>query len=216
MCKSTDYHPTKDRVVLKALSPNVGASSIVYASRKRTFRQRKVCFSFDQESAVPAPMEEITQEHVASVWYSKDEIRSFKSQAKSLIIRGLPSNEESFGMERYLLERSRSKKSTVNYVVLSQKIKKDPEFQSYTSRNHSATAKEMALHQALENFCEVYDPLSSLLEGGDNYNDFFASSNENNNNGKRSHSDVSFNMAMIDEASSQETRRVRQRTIECY
>eukprot|EP00526_Cylindrotheca_closterium_P019042 CAMPEP_0113629664 /NCGR_PEP_ID=MMETSP0017_2-20120614/15403_1 /TAXON_ID=2856 /ORGANISM="Cylindrotheca closterium" /LENGTH=223 /DNA_ID=CAMNT_0000540079 /DNA_START=52 /DNA_END=723 /DNA_ORIENTATION=+ /assembly_acc=CAM_ASM_000147 len=218
MCKSTVYTSTKDRVVLKSLSTNIPSM------RKRTFRQRKVCFSFEKENpaAAPSPVKEITLDHITNVWYSKGEIRSFKTQAKSLILRGLPSNEETFGMERYQLERSRTKKNTVKYVVLSQKVKSDPEFQSYISRRNSSTAKEFALDQALENFCEVYDPLSSLLEGGDNYNEFFFANNNTNEtpNGKRSISDVSFNMNVIDQTSSQEEdvveqplRRVRQRTI---
>ncbi|KAL3937685.1 MAG: hypothetical protein SGBAC_007255 [Bacillariaceae sp.] len=196
MCKTTHTHSTKQRVALKALSANIKASS-QSPSRKRSIRQRKVCFSFDQENTAPSPVKEITHEHNTNAWYSKGEISSFKAHTKSLVVRGLPSEDETFGMERFLRDRSQQKKSTVRYVVLSQKVNKDPEFQSYISRRNSSTSKETALNQALENFCDVYDPLSSLLEGGDNYNDcFFANKN-----------DDGFNLTMIDQASSQEPTR---------
>jgi len=177
MCKSTYYRSTKDKAVFKALSTNAKTG-------KRAFCQRKVCFSLDKENAAPSPMKEITPEHVTDMWYSRKEIRSFQAEVKSVILSGLPSSEETYGMERYQAERTRQKKSIVSYVVLSQKVKKDPEFQSYISRRHTSSFKEMALNQALENFCEVYDPLGSLLDGGDNYNGYFSS-------------DISFNMAMI-------------------
>ncbi|CAJ1948565.1 unnamed protein product [Cylindrotheca closterium] len=209
MCKSTDFQSTKERTVLKALSPNV-------SSRKRTLRQRKVCFS-NEENAASSPLKEITNEHVANVWYSKGEIGSFKAQAKYLVLSGLPPKEDTFGLERYQLERSRQKRATVNYVVLSQKVNRDSEFQSYISRRNSSTSKEAALNQALENFCQVYDPLSSLLEGGDNYDEHFFAEDENTTGNKRSISDVSFNMAMIDETCHAEEEeplpRVRQRTV---
>ncbi|CAJ1948577.1 unnamed protein product [Cylindrotheca closterium] len=198
MCKSTDYQSTKERTVLKAVSSNS-------SSRKRSLRQRRVCFNFffEDAAAAPSPITEITQEHLTNNWYSKRDIRAFREQAKELVLSGLPSNEETFGLERYKLERSRQKKSTVKYVVLSQKVVKDPGFQRYISRRRTSTSKEAALNQALENFCEVYDPLSSLLEGGfllGNYNDdcFFAN-----------------NLAIIHKIShrNEPTRRVRQPSI---
>lgn len=178
MCKTTDYH-TKDRVVFKALSTNAKPQS-----RKRTFLRRRVSFNLDKENAAPSPMKEITPEHATDMWYSKQDIRSFQSEVRSFVLGGLPSSDETFGLERYQIERSRQKKSAVSRVVLSQQVKKDPEFQSYISRNHTFTFKELALNQALENYCDVYDPLGSLLEGGDIFNS----------------TDISFNIAMIDQS----------------
>lgn len=170
---------------------------------KRSFGERKVCFNLDKNSNA-APVGEISLGRAANTWYSTNEIRSFKAQVKALVSKGLPSNEEIFGMERYAWDRQSSRKKIVKYVFLSQKINRDPEFQNYISRRRSSAYKEMALNQALENFCEVYDPLSSLLgdgsnDEGDNYNDyFFSCSNDTYKNGKSAKTDISFNIAMID------------------
>ena len=176
MCRSTDNRSTKDRVAFKALSTNVKAAAP--QSRKRTFRQRRVSFSSEEN------VKEISTSNTDS-WYSKNDISSFKMQVKSFVLGQTSTEEEAFGMERYQFERRQQKKTALRHIVLSQQVKKDPEFQRYISRHQTATSKEMALNEALANFCDVYDPLSSLLDGGD---DFFCNK------------DMEFNMAMIDQS----------------
>lgn len=134
--------------------------------------------SFDEEKSqtnkneARPSVEELTLKDIRRSWYSKPEIALFKIHAKLLMLHRHQITEDMSGFERFNSSRIREKKSALHYVVLSQLVKKDPEFQRHVSQNCTARAKVLALNQGLENFRAAYDPLSCLVgssSGGENY-----------------------------------------------
>eukprot|EP00980_Cylindrotheca_fusiformis_P016886 scaffold5114_cov67-Cylindrotheca_fusiformis.AAC.4 len=111
----------------------------------------------------PALMKELTLETARKLWYSKADIAAFKTQAKQIVLNKAHTSEDISGFERFDAKRSKEKKSTLHFVILSQMVKRDAEFQRHVSRKCTAGAKVIALNQALEDFCAVYDPLACLL-----------------------------------------------------
>lgn len=179
MCRYNDNRSIKDRVPFKAFSINAKRSSTASPeSRKRTIYQRRVSFSSEES------VKEIASSATDS-WYSKTDIVCFQMQIRSVLMGLIKEEETTFGMERYGSERRLQRKTALRHIVLSQKVKKDPEFQRYISRQRTSASKATALNLALENYCEVYEPLSSLVEGGD---DLFCTK------------DTAFNVAMIDQS----------------
>jgi hypothetical protein len=191
-----------------------------FAKHKR--RQRRVRFNLEKieisDNAAPPLMKELTIETVRQLWYSQGEILTFKQHAKAIVLHRKQTTEDTSGFERFDITRAKYKKTALHYVLLSQKVQRDPEFQSYISRRCTARAKIIALNQGLEDFCEVYDPLISLLgvsNSGDSYNDYFFNDlSKCADNVKRPIRDISFNNLALQAEDVDKSRRVRQRTLQ--
>jgi hypothetical protein len=191
-----------------------------FAKHKR--RDRRVRFNLEKSEivdyAAPPLMKELTIEIARQLWYSQEEILKFKQHAKTIILHRKQTTEDTSGFERFDITRAKYKKKALHYVLLSQKVQRDPEFQRYISRRCTARAKVIALNQGLEDFCEVYDPLISLLgvsNSGDSYNDYFFNDiSKCADNVKRSISDISFNNMALPAEDVDQSRRVRQRTLQ--
>lgn len=136
---------------------------------KEEAKRPRVSFCLPQDEK-PFDVPKI-KERSRKLWYSQSEIMIFKLKAKAEILKGKQTSEDTSGFERFDATRSKYKKSALHYVLMSQKVKRDPDFQRYISLRCTSWAKLLALNQGFEDFCKVYDPLSSLF-GDDTQNSY--------------------------------------------
>lgn len=149
-----------------------------------------------------------------ALWYQRAEISAFKSDARNVILLGATRGdvcfeEELSGLERFNLQRSLGKKAAIQYVLLAQKKNKGPEFIRLVYEKCNAWAMEFAVDQGFKDFCQVYDPLESLLGSScENYNDCLFTESK-----KRKHNNCEQKdpIAWVEEG-----RRVRQKTMEQF
>ena len=225
-------------------SPTMNKSKVMM-SKDGPPRRRLVQFSLlveDKENTtiVPyraKPMKELTIDISRDMWYTNDEIKTFRKNAKDLVVRRLRrparpntvtnAGEDLTGLERYFdTKRTKHKKSAIYYIIKSQSFNKDPEFTREVSRRCSSFAKNVAAKQGFEDFCNVYDPLASLFVGNtnnindnnvssqissspsiENYNDYFFKEESSKPSEKRSNSHLDENNVL----GAADGRRVRQR-----
>jgi hypothetical protein len=165
----------------------------------------------------------LTLETCQELWYQPKEIAVFKAVTRQLILYGKASlpqgrsgQEEEDGMdglERFNLERSKHKKTSIHCVILAQQQQKGPDFLKIISKKCTRRANDLAVMQGFQDFVQVYDPLESLLGFNAavlNYNDYFFNKQEgNNHHNKRDHDD---NDVYVEEDAFGD-RRVRQRRL---
>jgi hypothetical protein len=156
----------------------------------------------------------LTKDNCQELWFQPDEVTAFKQEARNLVLFGKVGVDELAGLERFNLERSKSKKAAIQYVLLANQQQKGVEFVRMVSRECSTWATDAALIQGFNDFCQVYDPLASLL--GDaagsekNYNDCLFGEDYSLLCKKRKTVEGTTSMATCDGEGS---RRVRQRTL---
>lgn len=124
----------------------------------------------------------LTPESCRELWYEPHEIDGFKKEARDLVLYGgTGAGDDLCGLERFSFERSKQKRRVLRYVIYMQKQRKEAEFLRIVSKKLTAWARDAAVSQGFADFCQVYDPLESLLgDSCENYNDSFF-----NENGKR-------------------------------
>jgi hypothetical protein len=134
----------------------------------------------EQTSAAPLPSAALTPEICRELWYQPDEINDFKKETRSLVldVGNAKGGDELCGLERFSFERARYKRRVIRYVLLAQK-QKGAEFMREIAEKLTAWARDIAEAQGFADFCQVYDPLESLLGSScENYNDCFFSDNK--------------------------------------
>ena len=197
--------PQKKNLLQPLATRNTQVNMMNRSSQKK--RPRRVHFDCDESdvplhiTSAPPLFETLKLETAQEIWYLQSEIASFKREARNILLYGkTEEKDELCGLERFNLERSIQKKNAVKYVMLAQKLQKGADFVKEVYRQCTTWATDLALVQGFNDFCEVYDPLKSLLGDNcaENYNDCFFSEK------KRPLS--------VDE-NSFETRRVRSRTL---
>jgi hypothetical protein len=123
-------------------------------------RQRKVHFAVhdDENDSFPSAMKELTDDIIIALWYTEQEITSFKITAKMIVLSGnVPEGETMTGLERYHdIRRSKYKKSAIFYILQAQKASRNPDFIRAVSRRCTVWARTVAANQGFEHFCAVY------------------------------------------------------------
>mmetsp|Transcript_8318 Transcript_8318/g.20029 ORF Transcript_8318/g.20029 Transcript_8318/m.20029 type:complete len:223 (-) Transcript_8318:45-713(-) len=129
---------------------------------------RQVRFSNDENDTQNAPHEELSPEMINDMWYTHEEM---KHQVRSIVCRHL--HCENFGwnsttdnisaLQRYSPQRSEYKQTTLRCILQAQNQSSDPDFIRSVSIQCTVRARALAANQGLEDYCEVYDPLDSLL-----------------------------------------------------
>ena len=168
-------------------------------------KHKVVHFQEELNSFIPPLFLELSLDDARLLWYQHAEIAAFKCRARSILLQRevYDEDDDRSGLERFNVERSMRKKQTIHCVVQGCKKRKllnlpegssdeigtgPPDFVAQIYQDGSATATKLALEQGFKDFCQVYDPLASLL--GDNlenvtehiayneiqnYNDYFFS-----------------------------------------
>lgn len=134
-------------------------------------KQRRVHFSVnDENDSRSAPHQELTAEMINDMWYTPQNIDSFKENAKYAIVNQaklsqMDDNEEfsMSGLERYGRQRTEYKRSALYYTLDAQRKTRNPDFIRSVARRCTAWARSVAAQQGFEDYCDVYDPLSRLL-----------------------------------------------------
>jgi hypothetical protein len=124
-------------------------------------RQRKVHFAVhdDENDSVPSAMKELTDDIINDLWFTEQEIASFKNTAKMIVLSGkVPEGETMAGLERYHdIRRYKYKKSALFYILQAQNTSKNPDFIRAVSRRCTVWARTVAEYQGFEHCCEVYE-----------------------------------------------------------
>jgi hypothetical protein len=168
----------------------------------------------------------LTLETCQELWYQPKEIAVFKAITRQLILYGKAtlsqggSGQEEDGLdglERFNLERSKHKKTSIHCVILAQQQQKGPDFLKIISKKCTRRANDLAVMQGFQDFIQAYDPLESLLGSNaavQNYNDYFFNEQEegNNHHNKRAHEDDNDDDVYVEEDAFGD-RRVRQRRL---
>jgi hypothetical protein len=148
--------------------------------------EKKVYFSIDNNCdkdtqdniGAPPLWTTLTREIVKELWYQPEEIASMKAEAKYYILHRKESTpDEVCGLDRFTSQRALWKRSSIQYVLMSQRQNKGNEFVRRVSQRCSGWFREKAREQAFRDYCAVHDPLASLLdnENVENYNECFFS-----------------------------------------
>jgi hypothetical protein len=145
--------------------------------------RRRLRFALDDETNTPAQQSAaslpsaLTPEICRELWYQPDEINDFKKETRSLVLDGNAKDGDALcGLERFSFERASYKRRVIRYVLLAQTKQKGAEFIRNIAEQLTAWARDIAEAQGFADFCQVYDPLESLLGSScENYNDCFFS-----------------------------------------
>jgi hypothetical protein len=148
--------PTMYKSTFKTvIKPDHEASSFINEKR-----QRRIHFAVpnDENDSVPSTMTELTDDIINDLWYTEEEITTFKMMAKMIVFSGkVPAGETMAGLERYHdIRRSKYKKSAIFYTLQAQHANTNPDFIMEVSRRCTIWARTVAENQGLEHFCEVY------------------------------------------------------------
>jgi hypothetical protein len=163
----------------------------LYHSLNPGTKLRRVHFQEKVTTFVPPLFPELTMDQAHQLWYKQSEIAAFKSSARRIVLSTGTVDEQPdegecdpSGLERFSLQRSFHKKRAIQCVVKASKRRKDltplfvasgrvcslePDLMisensvSLIYQHCSAVATEIALEQGFKDFCQVYDPLASLL-----------------------------------------------------
>jgi hypothetical protein len=128
-----------------------------------TTNKRVVCCR-----TAPSLFETLSEEICQRLWFQDSEIAAFRSETRSLILYGKQSEDDDFaGLERFSLERSNRKKTAIQLVLLAQRKGNDASFIQAIATECSEWAVTAGVLQGFQDFCQVYDPLTSLLGAND-------------------------------------------------
>jgi hypothetical protein len=121
---------------------------------------------FDPDVYVSSPIG-IDVEDTAGLWYTQKETLSFKESLHKLAsseTQGHPINGESMrGAERLNLQRLRNKSLTREYILQTHRKGASEEHTATVARKCTLWTKEIALIQALQDYCDVYQPSMTSL-----------------------------------------------------
>jgi len=128
--------------------------------KKRLRREQIVHFSDDVGYFGNAPDTEIrvaTDHDSTSMWYSPQELTSFKLEARAFIM-GTKTSIETRGFEKYNIESADRKQMARRCIVLASKKGMSIEQIALVSRRLSQKTKGQAFKRACQDYCEVYEP----------------------------------------------------------
>lgn len=140
----------------------------------RSPSRRQVRFSTDENGTHRASHEELTSEMINDIWYTPEELKDIKHEVRSLVCRHFHrgatssycdrnSSDDIPALKRYDPQRIVHKQTTLRYVLQAQNHSSEPDFIRSVSRQFSVCARALAANQGFEDYCEVYDPLDSLV-----------------------------------------------------
>jgi hypothetical protein len=127
--------------------------------------KKRVCF--DPDIYVSMSPIGIDVEDTECLWYTQKETLSFKESLHKLAsskTQGHPINGESMrGAERLNLQRLRNKSLTREYILQTHRKGASDEHTATVARKCTIWTKELALIQALQDYCDVYQPSMTSL-----------------------------------------------------
>ncbi|CAJ1939307.1 unnamed protein product [Cylindrotheca closterium] len=164
---------------------------------------QQVRFSNEENDTQSTALQELTSEMINDMWYNRQEFDVIKHQVRSIVWRQQFLNGEtpssSFRknnnhddtdnisvLQRYGPHRSAYKKLVIRYTLHAQNHSIDPDFLRSVSTQFSARARALAANQGFEDYCEVYDPLDSLLGSATIPNDLVHGDDQEQNDADRS------------------------------
>ena len=118
-----------------------------------------------KSSVLGGPLfETLTEDICKELWFQQSEIANIRTTTRNIILFSDPKSEDLAGLERFRnFERSQRKKSANRFVLLAQWKGFDSNFIGKISEECSQWAVTEAALQGFRDFCQVYDPLESLL-----------------------------------------------------
>ena len=166
-------------------------STTIDTNKKVRFALDETNNKSDAEVSVSPPLASELPDYRSiqdDLWYRSEEIAAFKRDARNIVAfrKKIAKKDEDdvYGLGRYSLERAKHKRRIIHCIlVVASRIglKNESgaeEFLRAVSERLSERARKEAQTQGFFDFCEVYDPLESLLgddgKGEENsYNDYF-------------------------------------------
>lgn len=124
------------------------------------------CTEADCKNVFPSPHKELTEQMIRTTWYSKEDIVTFQKRSKLMILlkAKYPSikeesklNESVMGLERFHPKRAAYKRAAMKFTLDAQQKTRDPNFLAAVAQQCSKWARSAAFHQALQNYCDVYN-----------------------------------------------------------
>lgn len=143
-----------------------------------SFSWRHVYFSDgENDTQRSVTHKELTPDMIQELWYSQDDIERMKNEVRCLVCKQRQimntsareaTNDNSSmsttsNLQRYGAQRSKYRRDTLQSILNAQNQNRDPEFLRQVSEQCTAWARALAANQGLEDYCEVYDPLDSLI-----------------------------------------------------
>ena len=119
--------------------------------------RRSICFAEDASTTFERESV-LSTEELESMWYQPKELHRFKRQVRDHILAIHIISEETRGLERYTIERSRNKQLGIKCTVLAYKKGMSEESISLVAKKCSSWFQKRAFVQAFQDYCEVYHP----------------------------------------------------------
>ena len=122
--------------------------------------RRSICFAEDASTTFERESV-LSTEELESMWYQPKELHRFKRQVRDHILAIHIISEETRGLKRYTIERSRNKQLGIKCTVLAYKKGMSEESSLpllIAAKKCSSWFQKRALVQAFQDFCEVYHP----------------------------------------------------------
>jgi hypothetical protein len=154
MCNSPIY--AHKRPASTTLSEELSQHNQHRRRNKNPRSRKRVRFSDPhkvQASSAPAPST-FTEEDAQSLWFQKDEVRTFQLEARDYIL-GRPLSETR-GLERFDLDRVKNKDLALKCTLKAYRCGFDGEDLAAIAEECASSARHQAFLTGCEDFCNVY------------------------------------------------------------